>query len=211
METKKLKPGTIYATCDGKPVVPVSPVERVWVWGYDEKRQTIPKKVESEGPVDPWGGCMNPQTGRRYGRRHRLNKPGLLCETFDVDRDGKQTGARVKTIVDPKDIKGLWDEFLVLHGKRIREAADAKEWRSKLRSVQLRWERAVKKGFGEFAVHTSLQEQYRGGIHPTAGEIGQINIQLRAGDRKQFKKLRPALEAVGIDSALLDEIQDMLK
>lgn len=131
MRLKDLQTDVAYATCDGIRVTVLDNerADYVAVYKKDSKGQKIIgangayeyEVVPFETP-DPWGPC-HPGSPRqdRVG-----SDKGVKCERWAVDRDGEVLADVVPRvcIVRQSDIKGLWTEYLVLHGEAVRAKAD---------------------------------------------------------------------------------------
>lgn len=120
MRIKEMRAGEEYATCDGVLVVPESPIQRGWMeWisakqGEEEGHYEFHEVTE----LDPWGGCMD------------LRRPpeiGVLVRRYNADRDGNRVGDGALEVANPRDIKGRWVDFMVLHGQKVRERAIDRE------------------------------------------------------------------------------------
>lgn len=121
MRVKDMQPGTEYASCDGILAVPEDPIQRGWL-------EWIPPNDDDDGDghytfhevteLDPWGGCMDTR---------RPPEIGVLVRTYHADRDGNRVGDGKLEVMNPRDIKGLWVDFMVLHGARVRERAIDRE------------------------------------------------------------------------------------
>lgn len=120
MRVKDMKEGTEYASCDGVLLIPETPLRRGWMeW-------VGPQKGDEDGhyefhevtELDPWGGCMDVR---------RPPEIGVLVRTYTADRDGNRVGDGKLEVMNPRDIKGLWVDFMVLHGEKVRTRAIDRE------------------------------------------------------------------------------------
>lgn len=129
MRIRDLVPGVEYATCDGQLVLCNTPVG-LWTkkikvndkgeYVRDEKTRLHVYEYVAYNPdeLDPWGGCMDVK---------KPSETGVYVTYWHTDRDGKKTKSYGVDLVKPKDIKGTWKEFLVLHGEKVRQKADDAE------------------------------------------------------------------------------------
>lgn len=107
MRARDIKEGTAYATCDGL-YIKILSAKRAWA------KNPKTGAVEQVAQPDPWGGCM------------KATKPamiGLKAEFFDVDVNGDPIENKIRNIdvIDPRDVKGTWSEFLTFYADDIRK------------------------------------------------------------------------------------------
>jgi len=139
VEAKKLSVGTAYATCDGAYVVPQD-LEKRYAWKYDrEKSKDVLVEFGKDGRVDPWSDCHITRDRGLKGRQ-----PGIKCLRYKFDRDGKPIGKGVVTVVPPRDIKGTWDDYLLLYADTIRKKADDAEEYTRAHNIKEATEGRVK-------------------------------------------------------------------
>jgi len=125
MRTKELKPGTEYATEAGRLVVTGEAVERGWHMFREGSRQAdfqITRELPGDKvPGDPWASAQT-SGSRRTANGHSLYDyvEGVRVTSYKVDRDGKRTGDGHDTVVNPKHIKGTWEQYLALHADKVR-------------------------------------------------------------------------------------------
>lgn len=139
MRLNQITAGEEYATCDGALVVPESPVERGF-FTVDHTKSPPLYVWNTEGALDPWGGCMKAQ---------RPADVGIKCRKYTPDRDGRRSRADKGTLVciPPRDIKGSWTEFLVLYAERVRNAADLRDSEEKAQVIDTEMNTALHAAF----------------------------------------------------------------
>lgn len=120
MRVKDMKPGTEYASCDGVLVIPETPLQRGWMEWISAKKDEEEGHYEfhQADELDPWGGCMDTR---------RPPEIGVLVRAYHADRDGNRVGEGKLEVMNPRDIKGLWLDFMVLHGQKVRDRAIDRE------------------------------------------------------------------------------------
>ena len=149
MRVKDLKPNTYYATADGACVKTAETVERGWCRMVDKDGKTTIENRVPDGVVkpDPWKQQSSARP--KGGRRQVMASDGIRVTHFLAGRDGtpiEKTG--VETVINPREIKGTWEQYLELHGGTVkmnailleaRQALDKEtgEMRKKLRSYGL--------------------------------------------------------------------------
>lgn len=125
MRTDDLKAGTKYGTCDGKMVVPISPVHARYAQVKAEEDEEV-KIVELDEDSlkgkrsDPWSKCTP-----HWSQRANIGVKVTVHSTFD--RDGEEVDEGVISVIKPDDIAGTWKDYLVLHGETVRRAYDERE------------------------------------------------------------------------------------
>ena len=133
MRLSQLKTETWYATKEGRLIRAVSPISNNWttvpvlddngqpVRGESGLTLTKHELVANQPKVDPWA-ARNTDPGRapRHGR-------GVLVEYFSFDEDGNPLESQGRGIVTTSNIAGLWSDYLLLHGERVREGFTARK------------------------------------------------------------------------------------
>lgn len=127
MRLSQLNPETEYATCDGRLIKVMTPVSNKWtlVPVLDDKGNEVVDEhghatlkhgsLPTESREDPWAACTTTS-------QHSRKRPkGVLVEYFTFDEDGKPLESQGKTILPASGITGLWSDYLLLHGERVRE------------------------------------------------------------------------------------------
>lgn len=128
MRTKELKPGIKYATEGGACVETSETVERGW-YQYRVTEKGKPETVQitkglpgdSTPENDPW------DTSRPSNRRYTRVGNQLLRDVVEgvkvlvhrVDGEGNSVSSE-EHVVDPKHIKGTWEDYVRLHGDVLR-------------------------------------------------------------------------------------------
>lgn len=142
MRLSQLKTETWYATKEGRLIRAVSPISNNWTTVpvlddngqpvRDESGLTLTKheldpsipQGDANGPkVDPWAARnANSGSASRHGK-------GVLVEYFSFDEDGNPLESQGRGIVTTSTIAGLWSDYLLLHGERVREGFTARKRR----------------------------------------------------------------------------------
>lgn len=126
MEVKKMKAGVEYATCDGRLVVPIAPVHANWASVRNPKSGTYTvQALNGVTSGDPWANCH--PAGAGAASRPYAEARGVRVKVYAVNRDGSAHGAGTETVLPPRDVKGLWADYLVLYAHVIEKRADDRE------------------------------------------------------------------------------------
>jgi hypothetical protein len=188
MEVKAMKAGVEYATCDGHLVVPVAPVHSNWVRVASQKKQGGWEIVEANGVVsgDPWAGC---HPGRRTRVPYARGPRGVKVKTYKVDRDGRRVEAGAALdVIPPRDVKGLWADYVVLYAHVIQAKFDERE--ANHRAAEHR--EAVEKRLKGAGLRGRLSTSWE---YPKNGEKRErFAVVLEAGDRAGLERLLRRLE-----------------
>lgn len=195
MRARDLELGMRYATCDGALVVPVS-LDRVWARVYTENKY----KIVNVGSVkvDPWGGCT--AAGRRLPKGITPNDIGIKCEKFTPDRDGDPIEERgEEVVINPRDIKGLWPEYMVLHGEIVRRAADRRTWSALQRELTQEFHAALRSAIPGVTTSVALNEVYNGSVEPVREQLRGGELRVSFASREEWDQVITALYALGGD------------
>ena len=133
MRVKDLKPNTYYATAGGACVKTAETVERGWCRIVDKDGKTTIENRVPDGAVkpDPWKQSSSARP--KGGRRQVMASDGIRVTHFLAGRDGtpiEKTG--VETVINPREIKGTWEQYLELHGDAVKANAIRRESRQAL-------------------------------------------------------------------------------
>jgi len=122
MRIKDIQAGVEYATCDGHLVVPVAPVHANYTFARDKEGKVSIVDAGPKTDYDPWANC---HPGRGGGGK----TIGVKVDVFTFDRDGKRLKKKDTTIVPVRDIKGTWNDYVMLYAARIQKKIDDQtEW-----------------------------------------------------------------------------------
>lgn len=175
MEAKDLKAGVEYATCQGELIVPVAPVHGRWLMVNDG---------EFVEDTDPWGPCA-PEARRK--RRGTLK--GVKVETYETNRDGKRVASTKKVTVRPsRDVKGLWSEYLVLHGEALRKKVDERDEQRRydafMKVQRERIAELVKTLPGDATARTYATWEYP--RHGSRTRVFEVNLNVRCKSEEEL-------------------------
>jgi hypothetical protein len=206
MKTKDIKAGTQYADCKGNLVVPVEPVEAMYIMD-----DGVAKRISPNTATDPWGSCdIRPRRSgvstRSYGPT-----PGIRCKRWTPDENGDPIeGSDCDYVVEPRDIKGTWLEYMVLHGASVRQEAQKRSWENQLKAFNAALTDKLTAFFGEKSASTFrfwVGDKYNKGFVPT--ELGGAQIQIIISNRDQFAWLIDKLGGLS-DHEMATNIHDLL-
>lgn len=192
MRVRDIEAGKEYATCDGGLVVPQEPVVKEYVRTYDSKTATY--SVVRVKSTDPWGGC---------GNARRPMTTGIRCLRFDVDRDGERLGDGDEVMVEPRDIKGTWLEYLTLHAAKVREIADKRAWEARVAKMNTAIGAAVRTVFPGLKVYTRVSPAGR-------DTLSHVNVDVTAYTVDEWDKLAAVLSLLGVDLDDAAQVREFL-
>lgn len=195
MRTSELKAGERYADCNGELVVPVEPVRNDWYWNV-EKVDGKDQSVARNGDVqdDPWATCSR-------SSRSRIRK-GVLVEVYHFDSAGRRVGESIgQQIIPARDIKGTWNEYVVLHTEDVERRAKARKKKEKADALQKELRelaKGVTVGGCGISVNTSggYINRWNGDVAPVEATI-QFTIDGSSRmDAKQARKVLDTLRSL---------------
>lgn len=211
MRARDIELGTKYATCNGELVVPVN-LDRNWARAYIENKYTV-VNVGADVKVDPWGGCT--ANGRRLPGGITSSELGIKCEKFTPDRNGdpiEEQGTVV--VVNPRDIKGRWSEYMMLHGEIVRRAADRRTWGDLRHDLTEEFHAALRAAIPGVSTSVHLNEVYNGSVEPVREQLRGGELRVSFDTREQWDRVTTALADLGAPVAFFDvpasRIREML-
>ncbi len=203
MRTKELKKGVKYATENGTCVETGEVIERGWyryrITKKDQKeKKAITKGLPSGGPEnDPWTTNTRANSLRLDdGTYLRDIVEGVKVTVHTVDGEGNSTGT-FESVVDPKIIKGTWEDYVRLHGDVLRSEAYKREAEEAAKAESLRLADKLKAaGLKVDGVDLRVTIQYMVDDRYHPGDLKETSW-LSRGQMAKGYRLEPTLTATG--------------
>jgi hypothetical protein len=125
MYIRDMKPNTAYATQDGRMMVTGEKVEGGWICYLDLANNEF-KIVKGEKPVevgsdDPWATKKRRRHNDVVARGIRVTEHShdAAGNPLTEDPEGKGRQVSRETVIAPRELVGLWSDYVKLHGDRI--------------------------------------------------------------------------------------------